>query len=107
MNVHEVREYIRSDTAMLTQVRNSDAPLGEAVLSDDIEVLRKLLDDRIREARERNNERNRMLARLQANPLDAEAQAKIQEIIRHENVMQNLETAMEHNPESFGSVIML
>lgn len=42
-----------------------------------------------------------------ADPMSAGAQKAIEERIRMENVMQNMEAAMEHNPESFGSVVML
>ena len=42
-----------------------------------------------------------------ADPFDVEAQKKIEEMIRMQNVMQNMETAMEYNPEAFGRVHML
>ena len=44
---------------------------------------------------------------LNADPFDTEAQAKIEEQIRLQNVDANYETAMDTTPEAFGSVIML
>ncbi|KAF9967151.1 DNA damage-inducible protein 1 [Mortierella alpina] len=44
---------------------------------------------------------------LNANPFDMDAQARIEEAIRLENVAANLEAALEYNPESFGRVTML
>ncbi|KAK3688122.1 hypothetical protein B0T22DRAFT_145506 [Podospora appendiculata] len=56
-----------------------------------------------RERRERA-ERHRQIQRLNADPFDVEAQARIEEMIRQERVMENLQNAMEHNPEVFGAV---
>lgn len=42
-----------------------------------------------------------------ADPLDAAAQERIEEMIRQRNISENLESAMEYHPESFGSVTML
>ncbi|PSS02130.1 hypothetical protein BD289DRAFT_270866 [Coniella lustricola] len=54
-----------------------------------------------RDRRERS-ERQRHIAALNADPFDIEAQAKIEEIIRQERVMENLQNALEHNPEGKG-----
>lgn len=40
-------------------------------------------------------------------PMSADSQRAIEEHIRRQNVMENMETAIEVNPESFGSVVML
>lgn len=42
-----------------------------------------------------------------ADEFDVEAQAKIEEAIRQQQVYENLESAMENMPEAFGSVNML
>jgi hypothetical protein len=39
--------------------------------------------------------------RLEANPMDAEAQSKLEEIIRLQNVENNRLLALEHTPEVF------
>lgn len=41
------------------------------------------------------------------NPMSVEAQTAMMEHIRQQNVEKNMEQAIEHNPEAFGSVVML
>lgn len=52
-------------------------------------------------------ERQREMDRLEANPFDVEAQRKIEEAIRQQAVLENMEHALEYSPEAFGRVVML
>jgi len=47
------------------------------------------------------------IERLNADPYDVDAQRKIEEAIRQQAVMENMEHAIEYSPESFGRVAML
>ena len=61
----------------------------------------KVLEEQRRERQDQERARIRLLA---ADPFDREAQAKIAEEIRMENVNQNMQTAMEYSPEAFAEV---
>ncbi len=44
---------------------------------------------------------------MEENPFDVEAQRKVEEIIRAQNVESNHRLAQEHMPEAFARVCML
>lgn len=51
--------------------------------------------------------RREIRERLERDPMDALAQKMLEEDIRDENAQQNMEYALEHNPEAFAQVTML
>ncbi|RFU28269.1 hypothetical protein B7463_g8064, partial [Scytalidium lignicola] len=59
------------------------------------------------EERQEQMRRRRQIEDLNADPFDVEAQMRIAEMIREERVQENLQNAIEHNPEVFGRVHML
>ncbi|KAG0346702.1 DNA damage-inducible protein 1 [Podila humilis] len=105
-NAEQIRQHVLSDPALLRQLRETQPELANAAQNDPNrfhELIREI------EVQRRTAEMTRMqhINQLNADPFDMEAQAKIAEAIRLENVAANMEAAMEHNPEAFGRVTML
>ena len=63
------------------------------------QVWQRLLD----EEQNAQNQRTREIADLNADPFDIDAQTRIEEMIRAERVQENLQNAIEHNPEGWQS----
>lgn len=66
-----------------------------------------LFAELLRNTSQRHTDADREVERLNADPYDVEAQQRIEEAIRQQAVMENLEHALEYSPESFGRVTML
>ena len=103
----QLRESIKADAGQMAQITMQNPPMAEAINDPNPDKFIAIIHENDRIKKERESEKNEFMRRAQANPFDAEAQAKIEEIIREENVAANHEHAMEHNPEVFGSVTML
>lgn len=92
---------------MMAQLRSNRPELADAVSSNPARFVELLKQERQR-ASEAQQQRLRAEAELAAaDEFDVEAQRRIEEAIRQEQVLENLESAMEYNPESFGRVTML
>ncbi|XP_063173398.1 protein DDI1 homolog 2 isoform X2 [Candoia aspera] len=88
------------DVVILQQVENAQAQPPAPFPEKFTQVLVGQQQDRAR----REQERIRLFS---ADPFDLEAQAKIEEDIRQQNIEENMTIAMEEAPESFGQVVML
>lgn len=100
-----IRLQILGDPNLRAELSRQAPHLGAAL--DDPQRFAQVFAQSYDKERRERMERHRMIQRLNADPFDIEAQRKIEEIIRQERVMENLQNAMEHNPEVFGYVHML
>ena len=99
-----VRQMFLSNPYQMALLRERNPELADAVTSGDVNRFTALLERQSRAVSDRNMEQIRL---LNADHLDPNAQGRIAENIRLENVQVNLDTAIEHNPEAFGVVVML
>uniref|UniRef100_A0A4X2LBC2 Ubiquitin-like domain-containing protein n=1 Tax=Vombatus ursinus TaxID=29139 RepID=A0A4X2LBC2_VOMUR len=103
--VHAVlRDILLSNPRELAMLKQRNPSLAEALLSGDLEEFTRVLIEQQEHQALREEERFHLLA---ADPFDLEAQAKIEEAIRQQNIVENMSIAMEEAPESFGQVVML
>jgi len=101
-----MRLQILGNPTLMAELRETQPELADAVANHPerfVELLRQ------QQARHQAAElaREREIEALNADPFDVEAQKRIEEAIRQQAVMENLEHAMEYSPESFGRVSML
>lgn len=103
----QLRQQVLSDPNMMAQLTSSNPQLADAARADP-QRFAQLMTDIRNQVTQAEAERQRAEAELAAaDEFDVDAQRRIEEAIQRENVMQNLEHAMEYSPESFGRVHML
>lgn len=90
---------------ILNQIRSQNQDLANAV--HDQTRWSQIYEEMLRQHEENEAQKQRELALLNADPFNVEAQSKIEEMIRQERVIENLQHAMDHTPEAFGRVHML
>ncbi|XP_044538400.1 protein DDI1 homolog 2-like [Gracilinanus agilis] len=100
----QLRDMLLSNPHELAVLRERNPTLAEALFSGDLEEFTRVLIEQQEDQALRDEERFRLFV---ADPFDLEAQAKIEEAIRQQNIEENMSIAMEEAPESFGQVVML
>ncbi|OLY84678.1 DNA damage-inducible protein 1 [Smittium mucronatum] len=104
--IEEMRLRVLSDNNLYRQLEMINPELPKAARENPSrfsELMSELEQQRY------NSELQRMmdLEALNADPFNVEAQKRIEDEIKKQNILKNMEDALEHNPESFASVSML
>ena len=76
-------------------------------MNPDPNVLRNLVSEGENRRAKAAREQRELEMAIAADPLNPELQTKLEKMIHQANIESNLTQAMEHNPESFASVVML
>ncbi|KAL8885373.1 MAG: hypothetical protein Q9205_005439 [Flavoplaca limonia] len=100
-----IRLQALGNPGILSQIKAQNQELADAV--HDQSRWSQIYDRMMRQQQDIEAEKQRELALLNADPFNVDAQAKIEEMIRQERVIENLQHAMDHTPEAFGRVHML
>ena len=92
-----LRLQIIGDPRIRTQIRDTAPELADA--ADDRNKFHDLFNQHQRRLAEAQAEKEAHLAVLNSDPFNVEAQKEIEEMIRLERVQENVQEALENNPE--------
>jgi DNA damage-inducible protein 1 len=92
-----VRQQLLMNPQAQAELRQRDPDLAATI--NDADRWRETFAMRQRSAQDAERERQNQIALLNEDPFNVEAQRKIEELIRQERVVENLEKAYNENPE--------
>ena len=95
--IESMRQGCLRNPAQLAQIRQQQPDLADAV--HDQQRFKEIFEGLMGAERDRERERQNQMRLLNEDPFNVDAQRKIEEIIRQDRVMENLQHAYEHNPE--------
>lgn len=96
-----VRLQILNNPALRQQITSQNPLLAQALSNP--EQFGRIFQEMQRHLQSNPNQ----MSHDSSDPMDVQAQQRIEEEIKQRNIAMNMESAMEHHPESFGRVIML
>ncbi|TGJ78299.1 hypothetical protein E0Z10_g10465 [Xylaria hypoxylon] len=92
-----IRLQVLGDPALRTQLQRLNPALAAVI--EDPQRFAQMFQNSALEQEQARRARMREIEALNADEFNPDAQARIEEIIRQESVVENLQNAMEHNPE--------
>lgn len=92
-----LRQQLLRDPGQVASLRAQDPELAAAVM--DPNSWRDVFTSRQHQQQEAERERRNQIALLNDDPFNVDAQRKIEELIRQDRVVENLEKAYNENPE--------
>jgi DNA damage-inducible protein 1 len=106
--MRHLKEFYTNKPDELNMLFNTDPDLAEVIVSMDDKRLEEIIRLRITKYEEKKRkESNEYFKLMNADPDDADAQKKIEEMIRLKNIDENHRLAQEYLPETFLPVHML
>ncbi|OWZ34230.1 DNA damage-inducible protein 1 [Cryptococcus neoformans C23] len=105
-DIERMRLQALGNPSLMNDLRERD-PETFAAIQGGTQSFKKALQMAQSRQRDAEFEKQRQIEALNADPYDIDAQKKIEEAIRMEAVLENMQHAMEYSPESFGNVTML
>ena len=95
--IEQMRQACLRDAGQLERIRQQQPDLANAVHVQ--QRFKEVFEGLLGAERDRERERQNQMRLLNEDPFNVDAQRKIEEIIRQDRVMENLQHAYEHNPE--------